>query len=68
MAYQKDFDNSIDIEENIVSLCSSCHNEIHYGSNAKTIISKLYKERKKMLENKNIKITLQTLLSYYNII
>lgn len=68
MAYQKDFDNSIDIEENIVSLCSSCHNEIHYGSNAKTIISKLYKERKKMLEDKNIKITLQTLLSYYNII
>lgn len=67
MAYQKDFNTSIDIEENIISLCSNCHNEIHYGINAKQIITKLYYKRKNLLKNKNIEISLQTLLSYYNI-
>ena len=52
MAYQDRFDYSIDIEENIVSLCSNCHNEIHYGENTKELIKKLYYERKALLEKK----------------
>ncbi len=34
LSYQDYFEYSLDIEENIVSLCSNCHNEIHYGINA----------------------------------
>lgn len=65
MAYQGDFEYSIDIEENIVSLCSNCHNEIHYGANAEALITKLYNERKEYLKKKKIDISLEKLLSYY---
>lgn len=67
MAYQDEFDYSIDIEENIVSLCSHCHNEIHYGENARNLIEKLYHERKNLLEKKSIYISLTKLLSYYGL-
>ena len=65
MAYQDDFEYSLDVEENIVSLCSNCHNEIHYGENAKELIERLYFERKELLYNKGIGVTLEQLLSYY---
>lgn len=67
MAYQEEFSYSIDIEENIVSLCSNCHNEIHYGKNAKHLIVKLYNERKNLLAKKKIVISLEKLLSYYGL-
>lgn len=67
MAYQEEFDYSIDIEENIISLCSNCHNEIHYGKNAKCLIVKLYNERKNLLDKKKIVIQLEKLLSYYGL-
>lgn len=67
MAYQDKFEYSIDIEENIVSLCSNCHNEIHYGENARNLIEKLYYERKSLLEKKNIYISLEELLSFYGL-
>ena len=31
MSAQEHFKVSLDVEENIVSLCSNCHNHIHYG-------------------------------------
>ena len=65
MAYQDNFEYSIDIEENIVSLCSNCHNEIHYGKNAHQLIEKLYYERKEHLKRKGIDISLDQLLSFY---
>lgn len=67
MAYQDEFSYSIDIEENIVSLCSNCHNEIHYGKDAKSLIVKLYNDRKNLLAKKKIKISLEKLLSYYGL-
>lgn len=67
MAYQDKYSQSIDIEENIVSLCSNCHNEIHYGQNAKDLITILYNQRKDLLKNKCINISLKKLLSYYGI-
>ena len=67
MAYQDRFDYSIDIEENIVSLCSNCHNEIHYGENTKELIKKLYYERKALLEKKHIYVSLAELLSFYGL-
>ena len=67
MKFQEEYNVSIDIEENIVSLCSHCHNEIHYGMNAKKLITKLYNDRIELLRKKGIKITLNKLLSYYKI-
>ncbi len=49
LAYHNKFDKSLDVPENIVSLCSNCHNEIHYGKFADRLIRKLFNERKEKL-------------------
>lgn len=38
LCYSDRFDVSLDVEENIVSLCSNCHNQIHYGKGADELI------------------------------
>ena len=65
----KDFSVNIDIPENIVCLCPSCHREVHHGEEAKRIITELYEERKEPLEKKNIRLNggLEQLLDYYGI-
>lgn len=65
MAFSDEFDVSLDVEENIVSLCSNCHNQIHYGKDANMLIKKLYAERKAVLEKVGINISLERLLSIY---
>ena len=65
MAFQDQFDVSLDVEENIVSLCSNCHNEIHYGRDANTLIEILYSERKAVLEKAGIVISMSDLLAMY---
>ena len=67
MSFSDSFDVSLDREENIVSLCSNCHNEIHYGRDAKILIEKLYSDRKELLESIGISIALDELLEMYNI-
>ena len=63
--YADSFDVSLDVEENIVSLCSNCHNEIHYGRDAKLLVEKLYNERKDALKSVGIVISLDELLEMY---
>jgi len=65
----KDFKYSLDVEENICSLCSTCHNCIHYGidSEKEKMILKLYNKRKEMLKNVGLEISFSKLKSYYNI-
>ena len=65
----KEFTSNIDIPENIVCLCPSCHREIHHGVDAERMISELYEERKEALEKKSIKLNggFHQLLSYYGI-
>lgn len=65
MAKSEEFDMSLDIEANIVSLCSNCHNQIHYGKDADKLLTKLYNERKELLEKSGIKISLEELLAMY---
>ena len=67
MSFSDSFDVSLDREENIVSLCSNCHNEIHYGRDAKILIEKLYSDRKELLESIGISITFDELLEMYGI-
>ena len=67
MSFSDYFDVSLDREENIVSLCSNCHNEIHYGRDARVLIEKLYSNRKELLESIGVTITLDELLEMYGI-
>lgn len=66
LCFHGKYDVSLDVPANIVSLCSSCHNEIHYGKDADKIIEKLYNQRKKKLEDCGIHITLEDLLNKYH--
>ena len=67
MSAQGNFNVSIDVPENIVSLCSSCHNEIHYGKNAAELIEHLYNLRVHLLEQSDIYVSLAQLLNYYGL-
>ena len=53
--------------ENIVSLCSNCHNLLHYGrfTDKEPILEKLYKDRKEALKKVGLEITLEQLKEYY---
>ncbi len=65
MCCQENFPVSLDVEANIVSLCSNCHNHIHYGKTADVLVKKLFEERKNRLEQAGIKIDIQELLAFY---
>ena len=65
LSYQDRFDVSLDVEENIVSLCSNCHNEIHYGRDADKMIRQLYEARRDVLIMVGIGLKVGDLLSMY---
>lgn len=67
MVYSDNFDVSIDVEENIVSLCCNCRSQLMYGKSAEVMLTKLYNSRKDNLENAGIKITVEELLKMYNL-
>lgn len=56
---------SLDVEANIVSLCSNCHNEIHYGRDFRIILQKLYQRRKEALQKAGILISYEELEKMY---
>lgn len=63
----RDYPYSLDVLENMTSLCSHCHNLLHYGrfEDKKAILIKLYNERKTALDTCGLTLTLDQLLSYY---
>lgn len=65
LAYAKEFEVSLDVEENVVSLCSNCHNQLHYGKEFEGILKKLYDERKKLLDQVGIHISYERLRKMY---
>lgn len=65
LAYWRDFEYSIDVEANIVALCSTCHNRIHLGEDSKDLVKTLYEKRKEELEQSGIGIDLDSLLNMY---
>ena len=67
----QDFDYkhcSLDVMENIVSLCSHCHNLLHYGKleDKLLILQKIYGERKEALESVGLYISIDDLITYYS--
>lgn len=66
LEYQYLFEYSLDVEENIVSLCSNCHNEIHYGEDYKRLVKELYEERKGLLQQSGLAISLEKLYQLYD--
>lgn len=65
MAFSDDFDVSLDVEENIVSLCSTCHNQIHYGKDGDLLLKQLFEERNTLLKSVGINISFEELLKKY---
>ena len=65
LSAQDYFNVSLDVPENIVALCSTCHNELHYGKNITNKFREIYRKRKKALKRKGIDISFNDLLKYY---
>ncbi|CAH0298791.1 HNH endonuclease signature motif containing protein [Peribacillus sp. Bi134] len=69
MKYQNEFQNSIDVDGNVVCLCPNCHRKIHHGTNddKKELIQTLYTKRFKLLQKWGISKELKNVLSFYKI-
>ncbi|MEY8844296.1 hypothetical protein V2B35_16850 [Bacillus safensis] len=67
MQYQDQFDHSLDIHANIVSICLVCHKKIHYGrfEDKKEILDKLFHSRRERLLKGGIDIEISQLYTYY---
>ncbi|NLR64740.1 DUF3578 domain-containing protein [Chitinophaga varians] len=67
MAMQDNYPYSIDVVENIIALCPTCHRAFHYGENdyKKELIIRFYEERKLGLQRRNIDISEEALLDIY---
>lgn len=65
LARNDDFEKTLDVEANVVALCSSCHNEIHYGKFRRELIREMYGNRIERLEKAGIELSLEQLLEYY---
>lgn len=66
MYLQSTYGVSLDVPANVVSLCSHCHNKLHYGKDIAKDLKKLLDERHDRLSDAGIKIDLNALMSYYN--
>lgn len=67
MEYPREFENNLDTYGNVVALCMVCHKRIHFDSfeNKKSLLKKLYTERKVQLSNSGIEIELEDLYQMY---
>lgn len=69
LSNQGEFEDSIDVKENIVALCPNCHRLLHHGTNdeKEEILLKLWLDRRESLLQKGIKIDAKAFLDYYMI-
>lgn len=66
LSASKDFpDVDLDREQNVVSLCSNCHNLLHYGADIDGLLTLLYNQRKELLAAVGIVLTYDQLRKYY---
>lgn len=69
MEYQGEYDCSIDVPENIISLCPNCHRAFHNSKDylKKELLLKFFTLREKGLATRGIQIKLSKLFNYYHI-
>jgi hypothetical protein len=74
LKYDELFEFSLDVPANIVSLCSNCHNEIHYGEDAELLLRNLWEKRKDILDRAGLcvmrdgtRVNEEIFLGFYNI-
>lgn len=74
LQYDSQFEYSLDVEANIVSLCSNCHNQLHYGASIEKMIRQLWEQRKEELEaagilkmKNGVELTVDILLGFYGV-
>ncbi len=67
MEFQGDFEVSIDVPENIISLCPNCHRAFHNSERdyKERLITKFYNSRKDLLSQRSINIAKDKLFRYY---
>lgn len=67
LEFQPQFEKSLDVEANIVSLCAMCHKKIHraQGSEKFPVVERLYEKRKERLKKCGIELGLEELLQGY---
>lgn len=67
MSFSDDFDFSLDVEANVVSLCPNCHRKIHHGLDheVEKLIEILYLRRKDYLYQCGLSIGLNHLYLWY---
>jgi 5-methylcytosine-specific restriction protein A len=67
MTYQDEFTYSIDVPENIISLCPNCHRKIHLSAldDKSNLLEKFYRERVSLLNRRGIEIDKDKLLQLY---
>ncbi len=71
MAKTEHFGVSLDREQNIFSLCSNCHNQIHYGTreDVRRIISLLFRKRQREIGSiLGRDITLEEIYQIYHVL
>lgn len=71
MKQQDNFENSLDVPDNIFSLCPNCHRFLHYGrlSDKEKTLEQLFEKRRKFLEKQRgiNKVTIVQLKRCYGI-
>ena len=67
LSFQNEFKYSLDVPVNIISLCSNCHNQLHYGKDIVCILRKLYNSRIEDLKKFKIDCTFEELGRYYGV-
>lgn len=65
MSAQDDFNSSLDVDANIVSLCPLCHRKLHNGKDIELELKKLFDSRVELLKQSGIDISFEELIMYY---
>ena len=67
MKYQDQFEVSLDVPENIISLCPNCHRAFHNSTSKikEELINKFYIQRIKLLSTRDINISVDELMNLY---
>lgn len=67
--FRNNFENSVDVLANYITLCPHCHRLIHLATDRERIdvIRYIYNQRKDRLKNCGIEVEFEDLLSFYNV-